>query len=185
MLNLQVPVNIKGVAFVPQSNGTKVITVSAHRHVRLYDTALKKRPIYSVEPHDRALSCVCVASDGKRAVVGDVAGNVTMLDVETGRAIGNFKGHAGSVRDVVFHTSENMVATVSLDRNVRLFNAGTRQLIRKIYTKQRLNCVALTSEPYEAAVVAKVTQALLKRRTSFKPCILGGGKRRQTNIPGS
>ena len=91
-----------------------------------------------------------------------------------GRPIGHFKGHAGSVRDVAFHATEDIVATASLDRwevwatyvgklgltlrdrNVRLFNAGTRQLIRKIYTKQRLNCVALTGEGYEPATVADV-----------------------------
>ena len=39
----------------------------------------------SVELNDRALSCVCAAPDGLRVVVGDVAGNVTMLDANTGR----------------------------------------------------------------------------------------------------
>jgi hypothetical protein len=46
-------------------------------------------------------------------------------------------------------------------RNVRLFNAGTRLLVRKIYTKQRLNCVALTEDNYEAAVVAQVGGCLI------------------------
>jgi hypothetical protein len=36
--------------------------------------------------------------------------------LSTGRAIGHFKGHAGSVRQVAFHATEDMVATVSLDR---------------------------------------------------------------------
>lgn len=33
MLDLQVPVWIRDLAFVPKSDGTKIITASAHRHV--------------------------------------------------------------------------------------------------------------------------------------------------------
>ncbi|EDQ89071.1 uncharacterized protein MONBRDRAFT_37164, partial [Monosiga brevicollis MX1] len=53
--NLQVPIDIRGIRWV---NATQLITVSAHRHVRLYDTSEKARPLYSVQFNDAALSAV-------------------------------------------------------------------------------------------------------------------------------
>lgn len=53
-------------------------------------------------------------------VVGDAVGNVTQLDVRTGRAVGAFKGSAGSVRSLAVHPTQNYLAACGLDRSARI-----------------------------------------------------------------
>lgn len=44
------------------------------------------------------------------------------------------------------HPTMNVVATVGLDRIMRVFDTESRQQLHRVYLRQRLNCVLFSSE---------------------------------------
>lgn len=73
-------------------------------------------------------------------------GRVSRIDLRTLRLNGVYKGNTGSIRDIAIHPSMNIVATVGLDRIMRVFDVETRQQLHRVYLRQRLNCVLFSSE---------------------------------------
>lgn len=89
-------------------------------------------------------------------------GTVCMLDIRTGKRAAQFKGFTGAATDLVTvphpsfddqDTKERHVASVSLDRFVRVHETSTvyRHILDKSYLKQRLTCV-LVDEEYDYPV---------------------------------
>lgn len=68
------------------------------------------------------------------------------MDLRTLRLNGVFKGNTGSIRDIAMHPTMNVVATVGLDRIMRVFDTESRQQLHRVYLRQRLNCVLFSSE---------------------------------------
>lgn len=61
-LNVRVPVHIKDIAFLDAKN--RMVTVSAHRHVRLYDpSSSQKRPVAELKFGEDALTTVASRPD--------------------------------------------------------------------------------------------------------------------------
>ena len=79
-------------------------------------------------------------------ITGDTVGRVSRVDLRTLRLNGVFKGNTGSIRDITVHPTINVVATVGLDRIMRVFDIETRQQLHRVYLRQRLNCVLFSSE---------------------------------------
>ena len=79
-------------------------------------------------------------------IAGDTVGRVSRVDLRTLRLNGVYKGNTGSIRDIAIHPSMNVVATVGLDRIMRVFDIETRQQLHRVYLRQRLNCVLFSSE---------------------------------------
>ena len=68
-----------------------------------------------------------------QAIFSDTIGTVTAVDIKTGKALGTFKGFAGSVSDVWGNPEEDILATVALDRHLRIFSTtGKRPLLHKV-----------------------------------------------------
>lgn len=78
--------------------------------------------------------------------MGDTVGRVSRVDLRTLRLNGVFKGNTGSIRDIAIHPTMNVVATVGLDRIMRVFDTESRQQLHRVYLRQRLNCVLFSSE---------------------------------------
>ena len=69
-----------------------------------------------------------------QAIFSDTLGTVTAVDVKTGKTLGTFKGFAGSVSDVWCNPEEDILATVALDRHLRVFStSGKRPLLHKVF----------------------------------------------------
>eukprot|EP01147_Barroeca_monosierra_P010366 gene10366-2500_t len=146
MLNLQVPVNIRDIAFVPNTDDKVVVTVSAHRHLRVYDTRVKARPIYSEVRSEAAFNCLAVTNDGKKIITGNSLGHAQLFDFATKRILGNFHGPVGAVRDIALHPTLPVVALCGLDRHVRVYDIQNRSPISKTFLKQRQSCILFTNE---------------------------------------
>jgi ribosome biogenesis protein NSA1 len=102
--------------------------------VRLYDsTAQSSRPVYSVEPAEHAIRCVCVTPDGASVIAGDVAGGLYRLDLKSGKRTAKFRGLAGACRGVYCHPTLDLVAACGLDRHVRVFSIATQSCRRAVY----------------------------------------------------
>ena len=99
-----------------------------------------------IELGERPFTTCCVTPDENYLIAGDTVGRVSRVDLRTLRLNGVYKGNTGSIRDIAIHPSMNMVATVGLDRIMRVFDIETRQQLHRVYLRQRLNCVLFSSE---------------------------------------
>lgn len=51
------------------------------------------------------------------------------------RMVLNFKGSSGSLKDIKIHPTLPYIASVSLDRYLRVYHQETKDLINKVYLK--------------------------------------------------
>ena len=130
--------------------------MTGHHQVRLYDTRAQRRPVQSMggcgvrargaEIGDRPFTCCRVARDDSVLYTGDTTGRVSRIDLRTLRLSGTYKGNTGSVRDIAIHPTLPRLATVGLDRIMRVFDSESRQQLHRVYLRQQLNAVLFTSE---------------------------------------
>lgn len=59
--------------------------------------------------------------------------------------VGKLRGGAGSVKDMQIHPTLPYIATVSLDRYIRIFNENEK-IVGKQYMGQRLNTLLFSKE---------------------------------------
>ncbi len=150
-LGLRVPVWVRALAFLRDPGGGGgaasaspflLAAASAHRHVRIYDTrSADRRPARGAAFGEHGFTSLCVSGDGRSLVAGDAAGTLRRIDAQSLALTGVFRGPTGSVRALDAHPTLPYVAAVGLDRCLWVFNVHTRQMVRRVYLKQRLNCV--------------------------------------------
>ena len=99
-----------------------------------------------IELGERPFTCCCVTPDETTLIAGDTVGRVSRVDLRTLRLTGVYKGNTGSIREIAVHPSMNVIATVGLDRIMRVFDVETRQQLHRVYLRQRLNCVLFSGE---------------------------------------
>ena len=87
-----------------------------------------------------------MARDDSVLYTGDTTGRVSRVDLRTLRLSGTYKGNTGSVRDIAIHPTLPRLATVGLDRIMRVFDSESRQQLHRVYLRQQLNAVLFTSE---------------------------------------
>lgn len=158
-VRLAVPIWITAISFFSAEStcGSNVIaTGTAYKHVRLYDVRVKRQPIFSWEVGEYRVTRVQAispyADTGPATVcIADCGGNMHCRDVRTGRVTTTYGSSGGSVRDVslaLTASGENsdMLASVSLDRYLRIHEVGRSELIYKAYLKTRLNCCLCVDE---------------------------------------
>jgi hypothetical protein len=87
---------------------------------------------------------VCLCS---WVVVSDAKGKVARVDIRAGGVLGTLKGAVGSVRAVSLHPTLDLLATVGLDRFLRVYDLKKRVLSHKLFLKQRLTACLFTADP--------------------------------------
>jgi ribosome biogenesis protein NSA1 len=102
---------------------------------------------------------------GKRVWVANAAGQVEVLDLQAGKMAGAVKGATGSVRSLALHRTEPLLASVGLDRFLRVYSTVSRKQLCAVYLKQQLNGVSFcpASQEEEAKENAREQQAAAGR----------------------
>jgi ribosome biogenesis protein NSA1 len=96
-----------------------------------------------VEYGEAAVNSVAFSSvDEHRMFAADSRGKCCAIDLRTSKVCGAIRGNSGSVREIEAHPTLDLVATVGLDRYVRVYNGSTRKCLGAAYAKQNLTCVA-------------------------------------------
>jgi len=144
-LRLPPPIFINDLDFLP-NDPTKIALVTKYGELRLYDTKVKRRPIFSVKvSQEYPLIASSPTCDGKKVVLSDTTGRVLVCDLRNGRIVGSLKDSVGAQRAVVCHQTLPFCAISGLDRFLRLFNFQTKA-VKKVYVKQRVNVLLFSQE---------------------------------------
>jgi ribosome biogenesis protein NSA1 len=94
---------------------------------------------------------------GGRVWAANAAGQVEALNLGTGRMEGALKGATGSVRALALHPGpEPILASVGLDRFLRLHSTASRKQLAAVYLKQKLTGLAWCP-PAEGAAAQQET----------------------------
>jgi hypothetical protein len=163
-----------------------VLAVATHyRQLRVYDTSVAdRRPIASAEKvGDYPFAALALSSDGASIYSGDNAGFLrrfalarvppatpaiatTAAPAATPsggagpclRETGIYRGAAGAITGLAAHPDPSVpyLACVSLDRVLRVFNAHSRQLVRRVHLKQRLTGLLWETSPSSSAELSSI-----------------------------
>lgn len=165
-LDMRVPVWVKDLQFLSHgsSNGFRAVAGTGYRHVRIYDTNTKRRPVQEITFGEYPVNALCVSPDETRVFVADTAGNLDILDLRTLKHLGRCTGPVGALRDLACHPTLPYVAAVGLDRMVHVFNVNTRKYQHMVYVKQRVNTVAFCNDGVKDVPVPETATLSTKKR---------------------
>jgi WD40 repeat protein len=146
-LDLKIPEWIRCIRHRPQ-HPSHLFTATAHHKLRMYDINAGRRPVLDFCPSERALLTLSITPNPNYVIAGDSTGAMLLLDVRNGQQLGSYRGSGGALRDIVHHPDPSMpvVASVGLDRFLKIHHSITRRLIKRIYLKQKMNCILFSAE---------------------------------------
>ncbi|GAB4816703.1 hypothetical protein N2152v2_003749 [Parachlorella kessleri] len=122
-------------------SGNVLLVGTGYHKLRLYDVRAGKRPQAELAFGDARITALAPEPDGLRCWVGTGLGQLEVLDLRTLKLAGGIRGIAGSLRALAVHPQRPILASVGLDRFLRLHDTRTRQPLAKVYLKQQLTGV--------------------------------------------
>ncbi|XP_014473100.1 PREDICTED: WD repeat-containing protein 74 isoform X2 [Dinoponera quadriceps] len=144
-LELRVPIWISDINFLPETQ--QIVTVGRYGHIRLYDPRVQRRPVINITHQDEAFTCSCIAPKEKHIIVGSGKGKLNLVDLrKPGKILNTYKGFAGGVTGVACSMNNPYIASVSIDRYLRIHHIDTKELLKNIYLTSKLTCLAVRSD---------------------------------------
>ncbi|AYB34539.1 High-affnity carbon uptake protein Hat/HatR [Chryseolinea soli] len=113
------PVKINAIDLSPDGN----FLAGAGENGSLYVWDIRNN--YTVAEHKNLgqhLTAVCFAPEGRRIVVGDNTGVVTLFDNQSNLVLRVLSGHTSVIEQIQFNHAGKFMATASKDKTVRLWN---------------------------------------------------------------
>jgi len=142
-LSLRVPVWVTALSFMKTNDvfsEHEIVTGTGHKHVRLYDVRARRQPVLSMDIGDFRVTTLAPHIDGSSVFVGDTSGGFNLWDVRSSKRAAVLSGATGSIRHCATHPYGSTVATVSLDRFLRLYDCTKNfKSISSVYLKNRIN----------------------------------------------
>eukprot|EP00899_Mesostigma_viride_P028022 jgi/Mesvir1/8404/Mv12645-RA.1 len=143
-LGLVKPTWVTCLDFLDASSPLNLVAGTAHGEVRVYDFRAQRRPVHVATFGEGPVSAVRAApgrAPGGTPLVlaGNGHGVISALDARAGfRPSSGFKGVTGAIRSISLHPTEPLVASVGLDRFLRVHDLRSRHLVSKVFLKQPL-----------------------------------------------
>ena len=152
-LDLRVPIWITNILFAKAAKGYKLVTSTRYGQIRLYDTAEGRKPRKDYKVTEKPIVTLAFANDEQtEIIVTDTHSliakySLTQVDEKAFKTIsasageivkpvpkllGKFTGgNTGATFGV--HAYERIVAFAGLDRYLRVFDLGSREILAKVY----------------------------------------------------
>ncbi|KAF8700328.1 hypothetical protein HU200_034260 [Digitaria exilis] len=132
--------------FLCKDDHRKIVACTNDHQVRLYDTALQRRPAISVDFRESPIKAVAADPNGHDVYIGTGTGDLASFDMRTGKLLGCYIGKcSGSIRSIVRHQELPLIASCGLDSYLRIWDTNTRQLLSAVFLKQHLTTVVIDS----------------------------------------
>lgn len=130
--------------FLYEDDHRKIVACTNNHQVRLYDTALQRRPAISIDFRESPIKAVAADPNGHDVYIGTGTGDLASFDMRTGKLLGCYIGKcSGSIRSIVRHPELPLIASCGLDSYLRIWDTNTRQLLSAVFLKQHLTTVVL------------------------------------------
>ncbi|KAL0273980.1 UNVERIFIED_CONTAM: hypothetical protein PYX00_006528 [Menopon gallinae] len=143
MLELEVPIWVSDVQYIPDTE-YQLATCTKYGQVRLYDTRAQRRPVLDVQLPNQSLNTLVTCSNNNHIVTGSCTGFILSVDIRgKGKVLHSYKGAVGSIRQIACNNNNPYIASVGLDRHLRIHHLETRKLLHQKYLKARLNAVIM------------------------------------------
>ena len=110
-------------------DGTRLATAGADGRLAVWDVATGK-PLATVRATDGSLGCVEVTPDDRYVLTGDASGAVRVWDAATLAPVRDLSPHGDLVTGIDCCATRGLVATVSQDDTLRLWNLDDGSLRR-------------------------------------------------------
>lgn len=137
-LQLPIPTSVRGITFFNDSPSLAACCTK-EGHVLLYDDRAQRRPVVTFLEPKASYTTISTAYRETQVLVGTCRGYLQWLDLkQPPKVLKTYTTFTGSVTDIVCDPLEPFVASVSLDRHLRVHNMDTKQLVSKFYMKQNL-----------------------------------------------
>lgn len=117
-LKLRVPIWINDLAFLGDTNtpsNARLVTGTAYKQLRLYDTRASAKPKASIEIGDFSITKVAPTTDALAVFVGDASGELYHYDLRTMKRMHTLASSAGSIRALHLGPADNTLLSASLD----------------------------------------------------------------------
>jgi len=138
---------------------SQVITCTdEHHEIRHYDFRAQRRPTFRMQIPNvgQNLRVIRASSDNNYCCVSDTVGGIYLLDRRNSyKMLGSLRTVSGCCRDIAWTQSGDAVVTTGLDRTVTLFDRVSRQVVQKMYVKQKMNQLLLL-HPEETSIKVDV-----------------------------
>ncbi|KAJ8448844.1 hypothetical protein Cgig2_011465 [Carnegiea gigantea] len=146
-LGIFTPTWFTSVTFLSKDDHRKVVAGTNNHQVRLYDISAQGRPVLSVDFRETPIKAVAEDSDGYTIYCGSGSGDLSSIDIRTGKLLGCFIGKcSGSIRSISRHPEHSVIASCGLDSYVRFWDTKSRQLLSAVFLKQHLTNVIFDSK---------------------------------------
>ena len=93
----------------------------------------------------------CCLHAGLQVWAANGMGKIECLDLRMNKLQGSLKGPGGAVKSLALHPELPIIASVGLDRFLRIHNVDSKALLCKLYLKQHLTAVAWGSVQHQAS----------------------------------
>lgn len=184
-LGLQDKPWVSCLAWIPGGDNRKVVVGTGSSKLRLYDLATDmRRPVLetSFTKGQTKVTSVAPNFDGSSVWAANGAGTVQLWDIKANKMMDVLKGAGGSVRSLSLHPEEPLIASVGLDRWLRVHHTGTKKQLAKVYLKQQLTGVTWCPSP--PPVVAPGEAAREEPETEAKETKRGKSKSKSKSESG-
>jgi WD40 repeat protein/tetratricopeptide (TPR) repeat protein len=112
------------------SDGNRMLSGSADKTIRLWDTGTGKEIRRFTEDMDR-INSLAISPDGRQFLCGCKDGTVRLWDIERGTEVRQFNGHTKVVLSVAFSSDGHQAISGGHDGTIRLWEIATGKEIRR------------------------------------------------------
>lgn len=95
----------------------------------------------------QAINALCMNSSGSRLAIGDISGNIIIIDPSTSKKISQVKGHSARIQDIAYSPDNSQLATSSYDGTIRIWNAGKLSESPVLITEHESWALAIAFSP--------------------------------------
>jgi WD40 repeat protein len=114
--------NEKLVSIDVSSDGTKIAGAGISGNLYFWNTVDYSSSVYRIFGKENSLVSVAFLPRGDQVVIGDLNGDLQIIDYNNGQTIRTLSGHTSSVHQIKFSHSGKFMATSGKDNTIRVWN---------------------------------------------------------------
>ena len=151
---LRMPARSEVLAAGFSPDGTRALTHSFDRSIRVWDTATGE-PLVELKRADASLESAVFSNDGRRIASGHGDGMARVWDAASGAPVADLTGYSKPVRSIAFNREGSRVATASDDGTACLWNAGSGAKVAELKGHgDAVKCVAFSPDGRRVATAS-------------------------------